>query len=268
MKTLLDKITDSTFYTTRRYYVAVLIGCLFITTMFVASIGGVSPTASAMTVEYPEGMSSTSPFSEQAFRNHSVQLPVQSVTYSISHGYQVESRQIGVIESEEKQYNYSVEDSEVLAVEQSVKDRRKTVEKIYETKSETYKSKNGNVSKVKLDESILNNPTKKSVEMVSNIEHVKWSGTGTMTRNGTTYITYEPSYVNTANIPKLETAKNVSGKLLVDKETGIITEYSVEVQGSSKVSVTDTIRATYFYKYTPDAEDVTKPTWVNSEGFK
>lgn len=264
MRTLLDKITESKFYSTNRYYIAVIIACLFITTMFVASIGGATPSASATTVEYPEGMSSTSPFSEIAFKNHSVKLPVQSLDYSISHGYQVESRQIGVIESTRKQYQYSSSESKLLYTEENVEDRQKTVRKVYETDSGTFESINGEVSEVDLEKSILNNPAVRSVEMVSNIEHVKWSGSGTTTKNGTTYITYKPSYVDTSGIPNLETAKNVSGKLLVNKETGVITQYSLNIQGSSTISVTDTINATYFYKFDQNSEPVEKPTWVDS----
>lgn len=264
MKTLLDKITDSKFYSTKRYYLVVFISCMFVTTMFVASIGGVSPSPSGMTVDYPEGMSSTSPFSEQAFRNHSLTLPVQSLNYSISHGYQIDSRQIGIIESNQKQYRYSADTSRLLFVEETVQDRQKNVTKIYETESSTYESTNGTVSTTELDESILENPTKKSVEMVSNIEHIKWSSDGTIKKDETTYIKYTPSYVDTSDIPNLETAKTVSGQLLVNQETGVITEYSVEVQGSSSISVTDTIRATYFYQFNPDSEPVEEPTWVNS----
>lgn len=263
MKTVLDKITESSYYSVQRYYIVVGLSCAFVLLMFGLSVSGATPTVSAVATDYPDGTSSTAPFTEESFRIHSLTVPGQSPDFKLTHGYQVESTSIGVIDSSRKQYHYSfTEPNSVLYTNETVKDREKTVERIYETDSETYKLAEDTTSQITLDQSILNNPAIKSVEMANNINHISWASTGVTEQDNTTYVTYKPTHINTNNIPKLETAEQVTGKLLINQETGLIKEYSVQIQGSSTVSSVDRIRASYFYTF-EEAEPLEQPEWVN-----
>lgn len=265
MRTLLDKITDSKYYSVKRFYGVVIIACIFVSVMFSLSIAGATPSPSATTIDYPEGMSSTSPFSEKAFQNHSLAVPTQSKNFTIKHGIKIRSIQDGIIESDTNSYYYSLSEPRNVLVQKQSQQYKESIEttKLYETNYNTYKFKNNKARPIELEKSILKNPTIKSVEMFKMINHMSWSATGTVEKNGEMYIKYKLRNIDTEKIPKMETGKDATGELLVHKKTGIISKYNVEVIGSSTLGMSDKIVATYFYKFAEKDEKLEKPDWIS-----
>lgn len=259
-------IRNINIYSDKLFYGAVGLASVFVIIVFAISIGGFNPALGMVLsdTDYPEGASATNPLTEESFANHSSNMPTKYANYRVTHGYQVESVNRGLIDSDWTHYHFSnTEDSQnALATYQSADEFEVTEQQIYETEERMLEYDGTQVSEYD-GETVMQNQLVLSVEMAEHIEHINWSASETVeTDDGFTAIKYTPGHVDTRDIEYLTTAKSVEGELLIDKETGIILSYSVEIRGSSnETSRADSIVITSEYAFT-EAEPLDEPPWV------